>query len=239
MDSLRIFENKQELATAVAEQTIALLEIAIKKYGVGVWVLSGGTTPMLAYEIIAHEYKNEIDWKKIFVIIGDERIGQLDGPDNNWHDIEEVLLRHIPVQTIRPSNNLNPADVAIEYESAIDRLPKNSSNLPRLDVVWLGVGQDGHTLSLFPGHDSLKPTRHLVIPVTDSPKPPSDRISLSLRALTGVKTALIIASGQDKKDAIVKARSGQQLPIALATHVITTHKGHVRWLLDKSSAPTD
>jgi len=238
MDTLRVFKDKDELAAVVAEQSIALLEHAIKQYGGATWVLAGGTTPMKAYEIIDREYKNEIDWSKVTIIIGDERIGPLDGPDNNWHAIDDTLLHDLPAIKIRPESNLRAIDAARHYEKALGGLPKTDSGLPRLDLVWLGMGPDGHTLSLFPGHDSLRPSRQLVIPVHDSPKPPSDRISLTLRALSGAQTALIIASGSDKRDAIATARSGSHLPITLAANIIATHDGNVRWLVDQSAMPT-
>jgi 6-phosphogluconolactonase len=239
MDSFRIFDDKQEVADAVAQQTVVLLEQVIKTYGIAVWVLAGGSIPLLAYEVIAKKYKDEIDWTKVTVIIGDERIGDLNGPDNNWHAIEKILLNELPVTKIRPESSLHAVDAARRYEDALDTLPKTSTGLPRLDVVWLGMGQDGHTLSLFPNHDSLLPSKQLVIPVSNSPKPPSNRITLTLRALTATKTALIITGGSDKQEAVTKARSGVQLPIALAVNVITTHQGNVRWLIDKSAAPAD
>lgn len=240
MDSFRVFDNKDELAAAVAEQTIALLESAIAKYGTAVWVLAGGSTPMTAYKIIADEYRDEIDWSKVSIIIGDERIGDLNGPDNNWHAIDTILLQHISANTFRPQTNQTAEQAARHYNAIIGQLPKTTEGLPRLDVVWLGVGQDGHTLSLFPRHASILPTSNLVIPVHDSPKPPDNRISLALRALRGARTVLVIASGSDKRQAIGDARQAtSHLPIALATQVVITHKGHVRWLIDKSAAPTD
>lgn len=239
MDSLRVFNDKNELAEAVAEQTIALLEHAIEKYGNATWVLAGGTAPMLAYQVIAKEYLDEIDWSKVIILIGDERIGPLDGPDNNWHQIEQILLHVIPANKLRPDSDNEPIVAARQYEIKIEQLPKTSSGLPRLDVVWLGIGQDGHTLSLFPNHASLLPTNKLVIPVADSPKPPSDRITLTFHALTGTGTALIITSGNDKRQAVTDARAGGHTPIALASRIITTHGGHVRWLIDTDAAPSD
>lgn len=240
MNTFRVFDDKDELAQAVAEQTIALLESAIAKYGSAVWVLAGGSTPLAAYKIIADEYRNEIDWSKVTIIIGDERIGPLDGSDNNWHAIDNALLQHIAANTFRPQTNQTAEQAARHYNAIIGQLPRTTEGLPRLDVVWLGVGQDGHTLSLFPRHASILPTSDLVIPVHDSPKPPADRITLTLRALRGACTVLIVAGGSDKQQAISDARqANSHLPIALAAQVVVTHKGHVRWLVDKSAAPTD
>lgn len=239
MNAFRVFDSKQELAEAAAEQTIALLEHAIKKYGSATWVLAGGTAPMLAYQVIADEYDEELDWSKVTVIIGDERIGPLDGPDNSWNQIDQVLLHAIPAIKLRPDSDSFPVPAADGYEKKIDHLPKTASGLPRFDVVWLGVGQDGHTLSLFPNHAGLLPTNKLVIPVSDSPKPPNERISLTLRALTGTGTALIITSGEDKRQAVAEALKGSRSPIALASRIITTHGGHVRWLIDKNAAASN
>ncbi|MDB5176654.1 MAG: 6-phosphogluconolactonase, 6-phosphogluconolactonase [Candidatus Saccharibacteria bacterium] len=238
MSNVQIFDDKSLLAEEVATQTIAILTGAIEQQGRAVWVLAGGSTPLLAYKIIAEKYHDAIDWKNITLLIGDERIGPLDGPDNNWHAIEQVL-GVLPTNNIRPRSDHSAEYAASSYLQQLQSLPTNKGGLPRLDLVWLGVGNDGHTLSLFPGHDSILPTRQLVIPVHDSPKPPADRISLSLRALSGAKSAMIIASGADKQSAISAAQRGGYSPIALAAGIIDTHDGKVSWLLDRDAAPTD
>jgi 6-phosphogluconolactonase len=118
-------------------------------------------------------------------------------------------------------------------------LPTIDNGLPRFDLLWLGLGEDGHTLSLFPQHSGLSPSSELVVPIHESPKPPRDRISLSLRALQGTQNALVLASGPDKKQAVMDAKTNFSLPISLATSIIATHEGTVQWLVDKDAAPTD
>lgn len=236
MNDVQIFDDKAQLAKAIAKQTIAVLSAAISDYGSATWVLAGGSTPLSAYQIIASDYSGSLDWEKITVIIGDERIGPLDGPDNNWHAIDAVIGK-LPTAKIQPASNLSAEQAAKEYSEKLAQLPKADNGLPRFDLVWLGVGQDGHTLSLFPQHNSLLPSGDLVIPVHDSPKPPSDRISLSLRALQGIKSAMILASGSEKRPAVQGALSGSSSPIALAASIIETHEGTVTWFLDKTVAP--
>lgn len=234
MSNIQVFSDKTELAEAAAKQSIAILRQAIGDYGDITWVLAGGSTPLLAYKIIASNYADAIDWSKVTVIMGDERIGPLDGPDNNWHTINEII-GSLPTVKLQPNSDSSAEDAAEDYNQKISDLPKADNNLPRLDLVWLGVGDDGHTLSLFPRHESLLPSADLVIPVHNSPKPPSNRISLSLRALQGTQHALILAAGADKKDAVANAQKNINLPVALAASIVETHEGKVEWLVDKAA----
>jgi 6-phosphogluconolactonase len=238
MNNIQVFEDRAALAQAAAKQTAEILGTAIEQKGRAVWVLAGGSTPLAAYKIIAGEYYDKLDWNKVTLVIGDERIGALSGPDNNWHVIEQILT-NLPAVKLRPQSDQSAEAAAEDYDNQIQMLPTIFNGLPCFDLIWLGVGSDGHTLSLFPGHTSLLPASDLVIPVHDSPKPPVDRISLSLRALTGVRSAMIMASGADKQSAVKAAQHTSPLPIALAASIISTHGGKVTWLVDHDAAPTD
>jgi 6-phosphogluconolactonase len=237
MSSVEAFDDKQQLAQAAAKTAVDALKTAIAANGQATWVLAGGSTPLAAYQIIARDYQEAIDWSKVTLLIGDERIGPLDGPDNNWNAIEQTLTS-LPTQKLRPRSDQSAEQAAVDYEQQLDNIPKLSNGLPRFDLVWLGVGEDGHTLSLFPAHASLLPSASLIIPVHDSPKPPAERISLSLRALQGTQVAMILASGADKHTAVSSALAGNHSPIALAVSIIETHDGKVTWFVDKA-ATTD
>ncbi len=237
MSNLTVLTNKEDVAHAAAEHTVETLRACIEQNGHASWVLAGGSTPLAAYSVIATVFADALDWTKVTFLLGDERIGPLDDPDNNWHAID-AILHTIPASRLRPASDEAAEAAATRYEAALESLPKTDNGLPCFDLVWLGVGQDGHTLSLFPNHESLFPSSSLVIPVHDSPKPPRDRISLSLRALQSTKHAVILACGADKQAAVQAARSGSQLPIALATDIIATHGGTVTWFVD-SAAATD
>jgi len=238
MTNLRIFDDKTQLAEAAAQTSIELLHRAIDTYGSAIWVLAGGSTPLLAYKIIAANHATALDWSKVTLVMGDERIGPLDSPDNNWQ-AADAIIGFLPTNKIRPQSDLSAEQAAADYNQQLANLPTIDNGLPRFDVLWLGVGEDGHTLSLFPQHGGLSPSSELVVPIHDSPKPPRDRISLSLRALQGTQNALVLASGADKKQAVTAAQTGLSLPIALATSIITTHEGTVHWFVDKEAAPTD
>lgn len=235
MSTIQTFANKDQLAKAAAEAAVRTLTKCIDEYGGASWVLAGGSTPLAAYQIIATSHGDSLDWTKVTFLLGDERIGPLDSELNNWQAIDAILSA-LPARKFRPQSDLSAEDAAKEYEAAFLLLPKASNGLPRLDLVWLGIGGDGHTLSLFPNHMSMFPSGNLVIPVHDSPKPPSDRISVSLRALQGTGNAMVLASGADKRDAVRGSLSGNNSPVALAVSIIETHEGIVTWLLDNAAA---
>ncbi len=223
------YDSPIAVAEEAARYTVELLSVAIKQKGGAVWVLAGGSTPNLAYSVLTDRYLESLDWSKVTFIIGDERIGPLDGPDNNWQLIEELFLQHIPEATfLRPKSDL-PADAAADsYEESIGAIPA-------FDVTWLGMGPDGHTLSLFPGHPDFHPSEpRLVVPIHNSPKPPADRISLTLHALTASKNTVIIATGESKRTALTAAFEPEnQLPIAQAARV----SEQALWLLDEAAKP--
>lgn len=235
MSTVQTYDDNTSLAQAVAKASVAVLKTAIDTSGHATWVWAGGNTPLLSYKIIAAEYADAIDWSKVTALIGDERIGPLDGPDNNWHQIEP-LFDDLPLQLLRPLSNKIPDDAARDYSLKLDTLPKCENGMPRLDLVWLGIGPDGHTLSLFPGHVGITPTSDLVIPVHDSPKPPAERITLTLRALQGAKHAIFIATGADKKSAVASATTSARLPAGIVAKIIETHEGTVQWFTDKFAA---
>lgn len=237
-----ITESSQELSTIAADLVVKGLREAIKSHGSATWVIAGGTAPMGAYRIIAANSVNALDWSKVQIVTGDERCVPFDSPDNNWTQAENALLKYLPLanQIGRPiTGQLSAEEVSEQYETALRKLPENSQGIPRLDQVWLGVGEDGHTLSLFPSHPSLASTDRLVIPVHNSPKPPPDRISLTLRALRGTVQCLILAVGAGKVSAVQQALAGDtSLPIALAVREIESAGGKVTWLLDRAAAGT-
>lgn len=236
MNDVQVFDDGTGLAEAVAKQTCDALKAAIREYGSATWVLAGGSNPLLAYKVIAEQYTDALGWSLVTMIMGDERIGPSDGPDNNWHQIDQIL-GHLPAKKIIPNSDQSAEDAAAEYESHIAKLPHGENGVPRLDIVWLGMGADGHTLSLFPAHSSILPSSQLVTAVHNSPKPPSDRISLTLRTMQGAAIIMIVAMGSDKQPAVTNAIKGGHTPIALVSNIVATHRGKVSWFIDKDASP--
>jgi 6-phosphogluconolactonase len=149
------------------------------------------------------------------------------------NDHPEIPANHL----LRPKSNLSAELAADLYARALDTLPLNQNGIPILNHLWLGIGEDGHTLSLFPNHPSAtQDTEQLVIPVHDSPKPPPDRITLSYRALTGVETAAVFISGTGKAPILAQIANGDRsLPIVVASQTIEKAGGHITWLVDEEA----
>lgn len=235
MNQPHVFPNSRELAEAAVSRSMEILRQSIDAHDVAVWVLAGGSTPLAAYQLIVDKYLDALDWSKVTFLIGDERITAPDSPDNNWHGIEQVFLQHIPQATfMRPATDVDPEQAAQAYEKLLLILPELRPGIPRLDLVWLGMGEDGHTLSLFPDHPSSDPNNRLVIPVYSAPKPPADRISLTLRTLEGANNTLILTSGPNKAPILKKAlQPKSRLPIALAA--VQTN---AQWYVDQEALPS-
>lgn len=228
--TVQIYQTAAKLAGEAAEQTVAALRAALQERHSAVWVLAGGTTPKLAYEILAANYADAIDWSKVVVLMGDERIVSLAHKDSNWRQASPYL----DALGISDENRFVPRTEG-GAQSAAEEYDQLLRQLQRLDVVWLGVGEDGHTLSLFPGRESG--AHSLAMPVHNSPKPPADRMSLTLTALKKAKTCFILAAGGGKAPVIARAQNGDtSLPVAQAAQTITRHGGTVMWLLDTAAA---
>ena len=240
-ERVKVVDGPDELAEAAARAAVADLEAAVEAHGTATWVLTGGGTPVAAYRrLAASDLRSGVEWERIRVAMGDERCVPVTDPDSNWGQAAAALLDHVPVPAshlLRPQGELGAEAAADAYQAALAELPPVPDGSPRLDVVWLGVGEDGHCLSLFPGRPELEVTDRLVVPVHDSPKPPPDRISLTLAALAGTERLLVLAAGPGKADPVARARAGDdRLPLTRAVATVRSAGGSVTWLLDRAAA---
>ena len=203
-------------AAAVAQAAAEAVRDALAG-GARTLVLAGGTTPGQAYQQLAGM---DIAWGRVTVLFGDERCVPPDDPESNYRMARDTLLSRVaPASVHRMPGELGPEQGAAQYESVV-------STLQPLDVVLLGVGEDGHTASLFPGNPALEAAT-LVSGVRGAPKPPPDRVSLTLRTLRSAHLVVVLATGAGKAGAVAKARAGS-VPSGMIDHA--------RWLLDPAAA---
>jgi 6-phosphogluconolactonase len=241
-ERVKVVDDPDELAEAAARSAVADLEAAVEAHGTATWVLTGGGTPVAAYRrLAASDLRAGVEWERIRVAMGDERCVPVTDPDSNWGQAAAALLDHVPVPAshlLRPPGELGAEAAADAYQAALAELPPAPvAAAPRLEVVWLGVGEDGHCLSLFPGRPELEVTERLVVGVHDSPKPPPDRVSLTLAALGGTERLLVLAAGAAKAEPVARARAGDdRLPITRAVAAVRAAGGSVTWLLDRAAA---
>jgi len=210
------------VATHATELILQAAANAIHERGVFHLVLAGGRTPEKVYQRLANA---QADWKHWQLYFGDERCLPAEHPERNSHMATIAWLDHggLPVKNIHPvPAELGAEEAATSYTSVIE------SARP-FDLVLLGMGEDGHTASLFPGQNH--PETETVHAVHHAPKPPPDRVSLSRASLSDSRDVLVLITGASKRTALQQWQAGAALPIAgiTARHRITV-------LLDEAAA---
>lgn len=240
MSKVEVLPDSATVANWVADALVADLADAIVRHGQAIWVAAGGSTPAAAYDILAQRYAQAIAWESVTIVMGDERCVPVGDADSNSEQLSQRLLRHDGTNRasfLRPRAELGAERAASEYADVLASLDRAPSGSPRLDHVWLGMGEDGHTLSLFPNNPALDADGPLVAPVFNSPKPPPNRVTLTFDALKGANHCLILATGVGKRDAVTSALSGDSsLPVARAAQVVESSGGQVTWVLDAAAA---
>jgi 6-phosphogluconolactonase len=203
----------KDTATQVAEATekfvIERAQRAIAKRGCFHLVLAGGTTPRKAYEKLA---THKLDWSAWRFYYGDERCLPTDDPERNSLMAEQAWLQRIrinPEQHFPIPAELGPEAGAEQYLQVLE-----TQGIERFDLVLLGMGEDGHTASLFPGHEWSEQARMLA--VHDSPKPPPERVSLGPALIHAARRRCFIVTGGGKAAAVQQWREDQPLPIQQA-----------------------
>jgi 6-phosphogluconolactonase len=212
MPEFTVLANAEE----VAEDAAADIAQALRD-GARSLVLAGGTTPRRCYELLA---QLDVEWGRVSVLFGDERCVPPLDPASNYRMAKEVLLdRVLPASVYRIPAELGPDEGADLYAEVVEFVAP-------FDLVVLGVGEDGHTASLFPGHPALK-ADGLTVGIHDAPKPPPERVSLTLEVLRDSRRVIILATGAGKADAVARAKRGE-VPSGMIPRA--------RWLIDRAAA---
>jgi 6-phosphogluconolactonase len=197
-----VCKDVDELNRKAAAQFISLAKDAIARSGRFAVALSGGSTPKALYSLLASpEYRNLIDWSRLHLFWGDERCVPPDHPDSNFRMVQETLSAqvHIPPENIhRMMGEKEPGEAAAAYEAELkDFFGVELGALPRFDLVFLGLGEDGHTASLFPGTDAANETEHLVA-VAYVERLRSYRLTVSLPVINAAAQLTFLVSGESK-----------------------------------------
>ncbi len=207
-----VLETAEDVAVTAATEIASLIAD-----GARTLVLAGGNTPRRCYELLSNL---DVEWGRVTVLFGDERCVRPDHPDSNYRMAREALLDRVAPATVhRMPAELGPDEAAGLYSHVV-------AALAPLDIVVLGIGEDGHTASLFPGHPDLQ-AKGWVIGIRDSPKPPPQRVTLTLSTLRGARRVLILATGAGKAGAVAKAKRGE-VPSGMIAGA--------RWLIDREAA---
>jgi 6-phosphogluconolactonase len=217
-----------ELAEAAAAWTAQRIAAAVADRRACYLALAGGETPRGCYERLAQPpYALEMPWRSVFVTWSDERQVPLDDPASNYAMAKAALLDHVPI----PPEQVFP--LVGDPTSALRRIPADDHGRPRFDAIHLGLGEDGHTASLFPGSDALSEQQALVRVIHDAPKPPPDRLTLTLPVLNAARAVLFMVQGASKREALARVlRHDRALPASYVRPV----DGELHFIVDQAAA---
>lgn len=242
MQKIIIHASVEQLNNYVAKTWVESAAEAISKHGAFYVSLAGGSTPEKLYQLLASaSYINSIDWNKVHIFFGDERCVPWDHEDSNYGMAMQALLAKvsIPQENIHGVNTqLNePQACAEQYAETLSILPRNKDGLPSFDLMLLGMGDDGHTASLFPGTQALLEKSHWTRAVYVD-KFSSWRISLTFPVINASKLVLFLVAGAAKAQTLAKVFAGQSADSVdyPVQQVKATNNTQVQWCLDESAA---
>ncbi|HJZ13384.1 MAG TPA: 6-phosphogluconolactonase [Acidobacteriota bacterium] len=228
----RTFATPQELFRDAAHEFVREAQQTVQANGRFTVVLSGGSTPKNLYALLAQqEFATRIPWKQTFVFWGDERHVPPDHPESNYRMAYDAMLSKVPI----PPSNIHrihgeesPAEAADQYEKVIrDFLP--------FDWVFLGMGPDGHTASLFPGTKALRETQRMVVSNWVG-KLNTYRITMTAPVFNSAAHVVCLITGEDKAAPLKAVLEGPYEPDQLPVQLVNPVQGRLLWLIDQSAA---
>ncbi len=231
----RVFVDTETLARNVAEWLCGIAQASERTFAVS---LSGGSTPRRLYELLAtQEIAPRFPWRRVHWFWGDERFVPHNHRDSNYGMARNVLFSRAPVPDDNihaiPTEGLAPEQAAAEYEATLKRFygaDGLAPDRPLFDVTLLGIGEDGHTASLFPDHPALQETRRWVVAVIGAK--PEPRITLTYPALNSSRHVAFVVAGGEKRDVAARAQAGDRAMPAALVHPV----GRLHWFTDRAAA---
>jgi len=238
---IRVVEDPKAIFRAAAEEFAARAAESIRKNGLFTVCLAGGSTPKGLYSLLAGDpaFRDRVAWEKVHFFFGDERHVPPDHADNNYRMAYEAMLSKLPAPPWNTHRHATeaPADFAAEYYEKIlgGFFKLKPGELPRFDLVLLGMGPDGHTASLFPGTAAVhEKTRLCVAPWVEKFK--SFRVTLTPHVLNNAAAVMFMAAGADKAGTLKEVLEGPYEPDRLPSQVIRPGDGEFLWLVDRPAA---
>ena len=235
---VHIYTDPPALYGSAASLVASLARSAVESKGRFSVALAGGNTPRGLYRILASDYRLRLPWDRIHLFWGDERFVPAGNSLSNYRMAKEELLDGIEIpeaniHSIR-TDFADPVAAALAYERDL-RLFFASAARPSFDLILLGMGDDGHIASLFPGTPALSERERWVIAVRAKTEPPN-RISLTLPVLNGAHQIMVLVTGKKKNAALQQALSHNDIGDPLLPASLLRPAGELHWLLDREAA---
>jgi 6-phosphogluconolactonase len=238
MADIHLLNNPEELVQAAGDYFIAAAASALEERQKFTCALSGGNTPLPLFRLLASSDKaNKLDWRKISFFWGDERPVPPQHPDSNFGHANQLLLepRKVPATNIhRIQGELDPPTAAALYQQEIQGYFQGKN--PCFDLIFLGLGSDGHTASLFPGtRVVLQPNAYQWVAANQVPQLDTWRITLTSRAINAARLILFLVSGASKAKALEAVLEGPYQPDLYPAQLVQPDSGKLVWLIDQEA----
>ncbi len=231
-------KNLEAIATEGARRIALLAEAAVRRKGCFTLALAGGSTPKALYRLLSsEEYRGKLPWHKIHLFFGDERSVPQDHPDSNYRMVRETLLSaiDIPAENVHPIRGELGEAGAADYEKRLRMsFSVEGPEFPCFDLLLLGMGDDGHTASLFPGTPALDEEKAWAIQVYVE-KLKSMRITLTPPVINNAAEILLLVSGDEKAPALKEVLEGTFNPALYPAQLLRRAKGNITWLVDEAA----
>jgi 6-phosphogluconolactonase len=236
--NIQVFDDAEAVARAAARRIVELASRSIAERGAFSIALSGGSTPKAIFELLAaDEFRTQIAWQNVHVFFGDERTVPPDHADSNFRMASEAMLSRVPLpnENVHRINGVGDAAAnASDYESELREF-FGDSTWPRLDLVMLGMGDDGHTASLFPDTTALK-EESLWVAANWVEKFGTWRITLTAPAINAARNVLFLITGAGKADRLREVLMGERDPSRLPSQLVAPGDGALEWYVDRAAA---
>ncbi|MDT8379959.1 MAG: 6-phosphogluconolactonase [Desulfotignum sp.] len=236
-----IFSDRKQLSEGLSEYLAHLAAKASLAHGRFHVALSGGSLlEIIAPSLCSNPFRDRIDWSAWYVFWADERWVPLSSPDSNYGVAKSLLFNNLPIpggQIYALDNSHSPDETARASEVALKKiLQVESRQIPRFDLILLGVGEDGHTASLFPGHPVLKEARRWMVPILNAPKPPPVRITMTLPVINHASNVIFVAAGSAKANIISEVLNSNEEQPKFPVQTVKPSNGQLHWFIDQAAA---
>ncbi|MBI5434749.1 MAG: 6-phosphogluconolactonase [Planctomycetes bacterium] len=235
---VRVHVNVDEQCAAAARFVVGELASALARAPRASFALAGGSTPKRLFERLVKEHARALDWSRVHCFFGDERCVPFDSPDSNFRAANESLFE--PLAIPRASIHPMPAE-ALDHDAAAREHERELRAFfgasEMFDVAMLGMGEDGHVASLFPGEPALAERERWVVHVETRAKPPPHRLTLTLPAFARSRTVFFLLGGESKRDALHRVLEPRDDADRALPAARVTARERIVWFVDRAAHP--
>jgi 6-phosphogluconolactonase len=236
-----IAKDSEELNQIAAKKFISIGRKAIEQNGKFTVALAGGSTPKSLYELLtSEEFYSQINWQKVFFFFGDERNVSIVSDESNFRMANESILTPLqisPENILRWETELEDSEKTVRnYEKAIvDFFDLKENEFPRFDLILLGMGDDGHTASLFPYSEGLKETKRIAV-VNFVEKFDTNRFTFTFPTINNASNVVFLINGANKANPLKEVLEGESQPEKFPSQNVKLKNGNLYWLIDAQAA---